>query len=664
MTLHKSPVSGAGMPAIFLQFGVTMSGTFLSRRNLRKLAYPVGIAMTLFQLYFTTGFGVLSGTAMAAIFVSFGLALIFLLRPAVRFEREEDEPGALVVLDLCLVALSAACSVWICLHLDEVMERMRYIDPVPPEAIFLGICLVLLTLEGTRRTAGLPLSLIAGAFFLYFLGGEHLPRLLAHNGSSLADIVENMYLQSDGIYGVPIQTAYSVLFAFIMFGAFLERSNMSSIFMELACLLTKRSQGGPAKVAIFASALFGTISGAAASNVYTTGTFTIPLMKKCGYPAYFAGAVEAVASTGGQIMPPVMGATAFMLAELAQVSYLSVCKAAILPAALFYLALFIMIHFRARKSALGYLAPELIPPARQVLRKLYYLSPLALLLVMMFNGRSITVCANAASLCIFVISFLSRETRFTVRGFFDTLAATARGSLMIVACCACSGIVVGVINHTGLGFKFISVITSVAGNSLFLMLIMLMLTSFLLGMGMPTTPAYIVVATLGAPALIKMGVDPIVAHMFVFYYAIISTITPPVCVAAYAGAAIADAPPMKTGYTSMKLGIVAFIVPLMFVYEPALLWQGSLPTVAQASVTAVIGIIGLSAAMEGWMLRSCAPWERLVLLAGGLCLFYPGSITDILGIAGMGGIAIRQYLHNRRDPVPLPKAAGFASDVK
>ena len=636
-----------------------MSGAFLSRRKLRKLAYPVGIAMTLFQLYFTIGFGVLSGTAMAAIFVSFGLSLIFLLRPAARFPHEEDEPVALVVLDLCLVALATACGVWICLHLDEVMERMRYIDPVPPEAVFLGLSLVLLTLEGTRRTAGLPLSIIAGAFFLYFLGGEHLPRVLAHNGSSLADIVENMYLQSDGIYGVPIQTAYSVLFAFIMFGAFLERSNMSSIFMELACLLTRKSQGGPAKVSIFASALFGTISGAAASNVYTTGTFTIPLMKRCGYPAYFAGAVEAVASTGGQIMPPVMGATAFMLAELAQASYLSVCKAAILPAVLFYLALFVMIHFRARKSALGYLAPELIPPARQVLRKLYYLSPLLLLLIMMLHGRSITVCANAATLCIFVISFFRKETRFSVRGFFDTLAATARSSLMIVACCACSGIVVGVINHTGLGFKFINVITSVAGNNLFLMLIMLMLTGFVLGMGMPTTPAYIVVATLGAPALIKMGVAPIVAHMFVFYYAIISTITPPVCVAAYAGAAIAEAPPMKTGFMSMQLGIVAFIVPVMFVYQPALLWQGDFLTVAQASVTAVIGIVGLSAAMEGWLLRSCTRAERLLLLAGGLTLFYPGSLTDIVGCACMGAVAARQYLINLRTPVPLPEATCF-----
>lgn len=636
-----------------------MSGAFLSRSNLRKLAYPVGIAMTLFQLYFTIGFGVLSGTAMAAIFVSFGLSLIFLLRPAARFPHEEDEPAALLILDLCLAALAAVCALWICLHLDEVMERMRYIDPVPPEAVFLGLSLVLLTLEGTRRTAGLPLSIIAGAFFLYFLGGEHLPRLLAHNGSSLADIVENMYLQSDGIYGVPVQTAYSVLFAFIMFGAFLERSNMSSIFMELACLLTRKSQGGPAKVSIFASALFGTISGAAAGNVYTTGTFTIPLMKRCGYPAYFAGAVEAVASTGGQIMPPVMGATAFMLAELAQASYLSVCKAAILPAALFYLALFAMIHFRARKSALGYLAPELIPPARQVLRKLYYLSPLALLLIMMLNGRSITVCANAATLCIFVISFFRKETRFSVRGFFDTLAATARSSLMIVACCACSGIVVGVINHTGLGFKFINVITSAAGNNLFLMLMMLMLTGFVLGMGMPTTPAYIVVATLGAPALIKMGVAPIVAHMFVFYYAIISTITPPVCVAAYAGAAIAGAPPMKTGFMSMKLGIVAFIVPIMFVYQPALLWQGDFLTVVQASVTAVIGIVGLSAAMEGWLLRSCTRAERLLLLAGGLTLFYPGSLTDIAGCACMGAVAVRQYLINLRTPVPPPEATGF-----
>ena len=631
--------------------------SILSRESLKKAAYPIGIAMALFQLYYTIGYGVLEGSLLAAIFLSFALTMIFLLHPAVKPREGRREPAFLLFVDLVLAACAIATSVYLYFNYEELQERMAYIDEVPAQAMALAYILVGLSLEATRRMTGLPLFTVAIAFFAYFLWGDHLPALIRHNGATLENIAENMYLTGEGVYGIPIMLACSTLFAFMMFGAFLEGSNMSSIFMDLAYRLTRKSQGGPAKVSIFASALFGTISGAAAGNVYTTGTFTIPLMKRCGYPAYFAGAVEAVASTGGQIMPPVMGATAFMMAELAQASYLSVCKAAILPAALFYLALFAMIHFRARKSALGYLAPELIPPARQVLRKLYYLSPLALLLIMMLNGRSITVCANAATLCIFVISFFRKETRFSVRGFFDTLAATARSSLMIVACCACSGIVVGVINHTGLGFKFINVITSVAGNNLFLMLIMLMLTGFVLGMGMPTTPAYIVVATLGAPALIKMGVAPIVAHMFVFYYAIISTITPPVCVAAYAGAAIAEAPPMKTGFMSMKLGIVAFIVPIMFVYQPALLWQGDFLTVVQASVTAVIGIVGLSAAMEGWLLRSCTRAERLILLAGGLTLFYPGSLTDLAGCACMGAVAARQYLINLRTPVPPPEAA-------
>lgn len=631
--------------------------SILSRESLKKAAYPIGIAMALFQLYYTIGYGVLEGSLLAAIFLSFALTMIFLLHPAVKPREGRREPAFLLLVDLVLAACAIATSVYLYFNYEELQERMAYIDEVPAQAMALAYILVGLSLEATRRMTGLPLFTVAIAFFAYFLWGDHLPALIRHNGATLENIAENMYLTGEGVYGIPIMLACSTLFAFMMFGAFLEGSNMSSIFMDLAYRLTRKSQGGPAKVSIFASALFGTISGAAAGNVYTTGTFTIPLMKRCGYPAYFAGAVEAVASTGGQIMPPVMGATAFMMAELAQASYLSVCKAAILPAALFYLALFAMIHFRARKSALGYLAPELIPPARQVLRKLYYLSPLALLLIMMLNGRSITVCANAATLCIFVISFFRKETRFSVRGFFDTLAATARSSLMIVACCACSGIVVGVINHTGLGFKFINVITSVAGNNLFLMLIMLMLTGFVLGMGMPTTPAYIVVATLGAPALIKMGVAPIVAHMFVFYYAIISTITPPVCVAAYAGAAIAEAPPMKTGFMSMKLGIVAFIVPIMFVYQPALLWQGDFLTVVQASVTAVIGIVGLSAAMEGWLLRSCTRAERLILLAGGLTLFYPGSLTDLAGCACMGAVAARQYLINLRTPVPPPEAA-------
>lgn len=628
----------------------------LTRTGLRRFSFPIAVGMTLFQLYFTIGFGVLDGAMMSSIFVSFAMVLIFLNYPARNFPEGQNEPQALLLLDLGLAGLAVTISGWFCLHIDFLMERMSYIDAVPPAAIFLGLALVFLTFEITRRTTGLPLAVVGAVFFAYFIWGDLLPRSISHNGSSLADIVECMYLQSDGVYGIPVQLATSVLFAFIVFGAFLERSKLSGIFMDLACLLTRGAQGGPAKVAIFASALFGTISGSSAGNVYTTGTFTIPLMKKCGYKPAFAGAVEAVASTGGQIMPPIMGAAAFMMAELAGVSYLTVAKAAFLPALLYYIALFVMIHFEARRHGLGYLADELIPPREQVLRKLYYLLPLAVLIGMMLRGRSISVCANTATLSVFLLAMLGRETRFSLKSFIETLAAAARTSLMIVACCACAGVVVGVINHTGVGFKFINLITTLAGDNLLILLLVLMLTSFILGMGMPTTPAYIVVATLGAPALIKAGVEPIVAHMFVFYYAILSFITPPVCVAAYAGASIAKANPMRTGFTSMKLGIVAFIVPIMFIYQPALLWQDDLASSAQATVTAVFGVLGLSGGLQGWFLRRCNHAERALLLAGGLALFYPGTMTDLLGCAGMSLVALEQLLRNRRDPVPPPQA--------
>ncbi len=535
---------------------------------------------------------------------------------------------------------------------EELQERMAYIDEVPAQAVALAYILVGLSLEATRRMTGLPLFTVAIAFFAYFLWGDHLPALIRHNGATLENIAENMYLTGEGVYGIPIMLACSTLFAFMMFGAFLEGSNMSSIFMDLAYRLTRKSQGGPAKVAIFASALFGTISGSSAGNVYTTGVFTIPLMKKCGYQPHFAGAVEAVASTGGQIMPPVMGAAAFMMAELCGVSYLEVAKAALLPALLYYLALWVMIHFEARRRGLGLISSELVPSLRSILGRLYFLAPLAILVAVMIDGRSAAICANMATGSILLLSFLRRDTRFTLKRLFDTLYAAAASSLMVVACCAASGIVVGVINYTGIGFKFINVLTGLADGHLFIMLLLLMVTSFILGMGMPTTPAYIVVATLGAPALIRMGLAPLVAHMFCFYYAILSFITPPVCVAAYAGANIAEADPMKTGFTSMKLGVVAFIVPVMFVYEPSLLWQGSLLSSATATVTAVIGVIGLSGALQNWLLRTCTLPERLLLLIGGLSLFYPGLITDLIGFACMGFVITCQHMRNRKDPVP------------
>ncbi len=626
--------------------------SILSRESLKKAAYPIGIAMTLFQLYYTVGYGVLEGSLLAAIFLSFALTMIFLTQPAIKIKEGKKEPVILLLIDLVLVICAIATSVYLYFNYEVLQERMAFIDEVPQEAMVLAYILVGLSLEATRRMTGLPLFTVAIVFFAYFLWGDKLPSFIRHNGATLENIAENMYLTGEGVYGIPIMLACNTLFAFMMFGAFLEGSNMSSIFMDLAYRLTRKSQGGPAKVAIFASALFGTISGSSAGNVYTTGVFTIPLMKKCGYQPHFAGAVEAVASTGGQIMPPVMGAAAFMMAEFCSVPYLEVAKAALLPAVLYYLALWVMIHFEARRRGLGLISSELVPSLRSILTRIYYLIPLVVLVVIMLDGRSAAICANMATGSILLLSFIRKDTRFTFKRFLDTLYAAASSSLMVVACCAASGIVVGVINYTGIGFKFINVLTNVADGHLLVMLVLLMITSFILGMGMPTTPAYIVVATLGAPALIKMGLAPLVAHMFCFYYAILSFITPPVCVAAYAGANIAEADPMKTGFTSMKLGVVAFVVPIMFVYEPSLLWQGDITSSITATITAIIGVIGLSGALQNWLLRSCTVPERILLLIGGLCLFYPGFITDIIGIACMGFVIICQYIRNKKDPIP------------
>ena len=515
--------------------------------------------------------------------------------------------------------------------------------------MIIGLIGILALVELCRRCVGLPILCVAGVLLVYTffnLGGS------ADFKMTLYQVIRTMFYTFNGIFGGPISVCAKFIVVFIIFGAFLERTGIAQFFINLANAVAGAAPGGPAKVAVISSALCGMVSGSSVGNTVTTGSVTIPMMKKTGYKPEFAGAVEAAASTGGQIMPPVMGAAAFMMAELCGVSYLEVAKAALLPALLYYLALWVMIHFEARRRGLGLISSELVPSLRSILGRLYFLAPLAILVAVMIDGRSAAICANMATGSILLLSFLRRDTRFTLKRLFDTLYAAAASSLMVVACCAASGIVVGVINYTGIGFKFINVLTGLADGHLFIMLLLLMVTSFILGMGMPTTPAYIVVATLGAPALIRMGLAPLVAHMFCFYYAILSFITPPVCVAAYAGANIAEADPMKTGFTSMKLGVVAFIVPVMFVYEPSLLWQGSLLSSATATVTAVIGVIGLSGALQNWLLRTCTLPERLLLLIGGLSLFYPGLITDLIGFACMGFVITCQHMRNRKDPVP------------
>ena len=619
----------------------------LSRQGIKPIAWLLGLALALFQIWFTTGFGVLDGSMMRVAYVAFITALIFLYVPGRKLPEGKQESRIAILVDLCCAALAIATAVYFAMHLTEITTRMRYIDDVTAWDKFFACVTVLLVLEITRRTTGWALVVVAGTLLLYAFFGDMLPRAVKHTGFSFDVIVEHLFLLNEGVYGIPIGTATTTLFGFIMFGAFLERSKMSSIFMDLACLLTKNSQGGPAKVAIFASALFGTISGSASANVYGTGIFTIPLMKKVGYRPAFAGAVEAVASTGGQLMPPVMGPAAFLMADLSGAGYLNVAKAALLPAIMYYLALLTMIHLEAVKRNLGRTPAELIPEAKSVVRRLYYLLPIGVLIALLAMGRNVVFCANIATLSAVILAMFKAETRFTFKSFLDALVASSRSALMVSACCACSGIIIGVLSLTGIGYKFINLITILAGNSLFLLMVYLMLTSFVLGMGVPTTPAYIVVATLGAPALIKAGAAPIVAHMFVFYYAILSFITPPVCVAAFAGAAIAGSKAMDTGFTAFKLGIVAFIVPYMFVYQPALLGIGATGEILWAACTALVGVIGLAAGMQGWLLCAASPLERLIFIGGGLTLIYPGLMTDFIGF-GLLGLALAIQLAKKR----------------
>ncbi len=617
-----------------------------SRKTVAPTASVIAVVLTLFQIYSTGGFGVLPTSIQRGTHLALIMTLVFLWRPAFRY-REGKEPLPMFLLDLCLAVLALAIGAYIIMENDYIMDRLRYVDPLTDMDWFLGVSCVLLVLEITRRTAGLPLVIVSVVFLLYAFFGQYLPGGLRHNGIYTPDLLEQLFLTTDGIYGVPLAAAAGMIYAFVMFGAFLEKANMSALFMDLACLLTRRSQGGPAKVAIFASALFGTISGSAPANVYGTGTFTIPLMKRVGYSPSFAGAVEAVASTGGQMMPPIMGAAAFIMADLIGVGYLEIAKAALLPSLLYYLALLAMIHFEAVNKNIGRLPEEQIPSTRSVMIRMYYLLPLVILVTAMLMGRSVVSCALIGIVAILVLSVFRAETRFDLKRLTGALEQAARNALMISSCCACAGIVVAVIALTGVGYKFINFVTMLAGDSLLLLMICLMLTSMILGMGVPTSPAYIIVAALGAPALVKAGVPVIAAHMFVFYYAILSAITPPVCVASFSGAAIAEANAMKTGWVSVKLGIVAFIIPFMFAYQPALMLQGDALTVGRAVVTSIVGVLGLSGGMQGYFVSRCHSWERLLLIAGGLMLIDSGSMTDVTGVAFMAGVGILQWMRRK-----------------
>jgi len=604
-----------------------------------KLVAFVAVAMSLYHLY-TGGFGPPEAFLHRSIHLLFTLVLIFSTRSLTEkpWGRRVRWTDAILIV-LCLLSVG-----YLFLNYEYVITRYPYIHPLNPSDMVFGIILTLLLMEGARRVIGPALPLTALVFLAYAYAGPWLPGIFRHSGFSTEAIVDQLYLTTEGIFGIPLGVSATYVILFIIFGTFLEKTGTGQLFMDFASALTGWTRGGPGKVSCISSALFGTISGSAVANVMVDGWLTIPLMKRTGFKPPFACAVEAAASTGGQIMPPVMGAAAFVMAEFTGIPYITICLHAMIPALLYYFTLFMSIHFEAGRMGLKGIPREELPRLREVLgARGHMFLPLGIIVYMMIKGYTPMYACIVSTISVIVLSFLRKETRMGWGTLLKALEEGARNTVVVAAACACAGIVIGVINLTGLGLKFTSFVLSMAGESLILALILTMIAGIVLGMGMPTTPAYIVQAALLIPALIKLGVHTVAAHMFVFYFSTISAITPPVAMAVYAAAGIGGAKLWPTGLWALRIAATGFIVPFMFVFGPSLLFVGSsfeiLTTVASAS----LGVVALSSGMMGWMGREVGMWQRLILVAASLLLIKPGLATDALGL----GLLIFIYLVQR-----------------
>jgi TRAP transporter 4TM/12TM fusion protein len=571
----------------------------------------------------------------------FALVLLFLLYP--RFGRGVGKtPG---VVDWLLVAASIVTIGYLWLNHKYLYDRFVFVDELHTADLVLGTAFILIVLEATRRAIGWAMPVTALLFVAYALFVARVPP---------ASVIEINYLTTEGIFGIPLSVSATYVILFILFGAFVERSGAGRMFMDFALSLTGHSVGGPAKVAVITSGLFGTISGSAVANVMTTGTFTIPMMMRLGYRPAFAGAVEAVASTGGQIMPPIMGAAAFVMAEFLGVSYLTVAVFALIPAALYYVAVFVAVHFEALRTGMKGLPREECPRLLPVLKERGHLFlPLVIIVAVLVAGYSAPFAALFGILSVVPVALLRRSTRSEIdlKGIIDALDSGARGALSIAAACACAGIVIGAIAQTGLGLTFTSFVLAVAQESLVPALVLTMLAGIILGMGLPTTPAYIIQVALLVPALVKLGIVVQAAHLFVFYFAILSAITPPVALAVYAACGLSRSNLWETGWAAVKLGATGYIVPFMFAFSPALLLLGPWPEASLATLTALIGVTCLAGSLHSYFfLGPAGAWQRAALLVAAICLIKPGWLTDIVGAAALALVLLTQWRARAESP--------------
>ena len=586
------------------------------------------VALSIFQLY-TATVGIFQPRIQRGIHLLFLLPAAFILFPATK----RSSHAKIGILDLCLAVLSLFPSLYILINAERLTERFEFVDPVLPIEIVLGSLMIILLLEAIRRAVVPAMTILIAIFFGYLFIAPYLPGVFFAKPSSFAEIVEMQYLITDaGIFGSITGVSATFVALFVIFGAFMEGTKTGRFFTDLACRLAGKGYGGPAKIAVISSGLFGSISGVAAANVYATGVFTIPLMKKLGYRPRFAGAVEAAASTGGMLMPPVMGAGAFVMSEITGIAYIKIVIAAMLGAILYYTSLVFRVHYRALKNNLIGLKDEELVSYKQILKDSYLLVPMVALVVLLLKGYSPFLSANAAILLTFLISFVKKETMMTPRKIWQALRLSGQNMIMIALACAGAGMVVSIVTHTGLALGIATVITNWSGGHLLPALFLIMITSLVLGMGLPCTPAYIIAITIGGPALLAMGCDLLAAHLFVFYFAILAGITPPVCIPAYCAASIAGSKPLDTGFEAFRLAVVGFLIPYVFIYNEALLMRGAFFEIATIVITLLLAIIFFAAALSGYFYKNLNFGIRIGAALVAIAITFLGSLPEIVNL--------------------------------
>lgn len=623
-------------------FEVEISPTRELRGKLARLATLVAIGMSLFHLY-TSGTIVFQPMVQRPVHLGLALILVFLLYP----QRKQSSCKNVPLVDYLLAFMSIIVCVYLIVNWTKASDRVAMIGAMPGffDLLF-GAITILLVIEATRRVIGWALPITALVFLLYGMGGYFLPGALGFPRISVSRIIAVNYVATDGIFGTPLGVSSTFVFIFVLFSAFFQKVGGGKLFIDLAYSLFGKVRGGPAKISVVTSACFGMVSGSGIANVVVDGQFTIPLMKRTGYKPAFAGAVEATASIGGQLMPPVMGAAAFVMAEFLGIPYVSICKAALIPALLYFLSIFIMLDFEAVKLGLKGLPKEELPDPKKIIKEVwYYFLPIVILIYLLaiqISPMKAAFWSILAMVVMEIIQQLIRKKTVDFRTIWEGLEEGAKGMLVVVTACACAGIVIGVINVTGFGLKISDLMIGIAHGSLPILLVLTMFSSLILGMGLPTVACYIILSILAAPALVEMGVLPLAAHLFVFYFGIIAAITPPVALAAYAAAGIAGASPMKVGFIAWRLGLVAFLLPYMFIYGPSIMMMGNIQEILLAIISGITGIFALAGGLQGYLFRPLSMGLRIILFIAAVLLIKPGLTTDLIGYGLVGFVLLIQ----------------------